>query len=32
MSAEQDILQELAGREYEFGFETQIEMDIAPRA
>ncbi|RPD42008.1 Fe-S cluster assembly protein SufB [Chitinophaga barathri] len=30
MSAEQDILQELAGREYEFGFETQIEMDIAP--
>ncbi|WP_109699232.1 Fe-S cluster assembly protein SufB [Chitinophaga deserti] len=29
MSAEQDILQELAGREYEFGFETQIEMDIA---
>ncbi|MGX5820959.1 Fe-S cluster assembly protein SufB [Chitinophaga lutea] len=30
MSAEQDILQELAGREYEFGFETDIEMDIAP--
>ncbi|WP_346317851.1 Fe-S cluster assembly protein SufB [Chitinophaga sp. YIM B06452] len=30
MSAEQDILQELAGRDYEFGFETQIEMDIAP--
>lgn len=30
MSAEQDILQELTGREYEFGFETQIEMDIAP--
>jgi Fe-S cluster assembly protein SufB len=30
MNAEQDILQELAGRDYEFGFETQIEMDIAP--
>jgi Fe-S cluster assembly protein SufB len=30
MSAEQDILQELAGRDYEFGFETDIEMDIAP--
>ncbi len=30
MSAEQDILQELAGRDYEFGFETQIEMEIAP--
>lgn len=30
MSEEQDILQELASREYEFGFETQIEMDIAP--
>ncbi|MRG45096.1 Fe-S cluster assembly protein SufB [Chitinophaga sp. SYP-B3965] len=30
MNAEQDILQELTGRDYEFGFETQIEMDIAP--
>ncbi|WP_295129268.1 Fe-S cluster assembly protein SufB [uncultured Chitinophaga sp.] len=30
MSTDNEILQEIAEREYEFGFETDINMDIAP--
>ena len=30
MNKENDILEELANREYEFGFVTDIDMDVAP--
>ena len=30
MSNDQDILEQLANREYEFGFVTDIDMDVAP--